>query len=121
MARVYLIDTMRRVTDRFRLYAATLLRSSGVAIASAVLAGNLAVALIPLVGYASIWSGYAACMGAGLLLYPGLSREAEAKDPKPGFSARSGSRVARFAGLSAIDSLGSGFLTSALLSYYFYK
>lgn len=83
--------------------------------------GSLAVALTAVIGYRSLWLGYAACMGAGLLLYPGLSAQAEAKDPKRGFSPESKKRVARFAGLSAIDSLGSGFLTSALLSYYFYK
>jgi MFS family permease len=83
--------------------------------------GSLAVALTALIGYRSLWLGYAACMSAGLLLYPGLSAQAEAKDPKRGFSPESKRRVARFAGLSAVDSLGSGFLTSALLSYYFYK
>lgn len=83
--------------------------------------GSLAVALTPFIGYRSLWLVYAACMGAGLLLYPGLSPQAEAKDPRSGFSPESRRRVARFAGLSAVDSLGSGFLTSALLSYYFYK
>lgn len=83
--------------------------------------GSLTVALTALIGYRSLWLGYAACMGAGLLLYPGLSARAEAKEPKRGFSPESKRRVARFAGLSAIDSLGSGFLTSALLSFYFYK
>lgn len=83
--------------------------------------GSLAVALTALIGYRPLWLVYAACMGAGLALYPGLSAQAEAKDPERGFSPESRKRVARFAGLSAIDSLGSGFLTSALLSYYFYK
>jgi MFS family permease len=83
--------------------------------------GSLAVGLTALIGYRNLWLGYAACMGGGLLLYPGLSPLAEAKDPKPGFSPESKKRVARFAGLSALDSLGSGFLTSALLSFYFYK
>lgn len=83
--------------------------------------GSLAVGLTALVGYRSLWLGYAACMGAGLLLYPGLSAQAEAKDPRCKLSPESKRRIARFAGLSAVDSLGSGFLTSALLSYYFYK
>jgi MFS family permease len=83
--------------------------------------GSLTVALIPFIGYRSLWLGYAACMGAGIFLYPGLSAAAEAKSPKRGFTLETGKRVARFAGLSMIDSLGSGFLTSALLSYYFYK
>ncbi|HVE14977.1 MAG TPA: MFS transporter [Elusimicrobiota bacterium] len=84
-------------------------------------AGSALVALVPLLGYRNLWWTYSACMGAGLLLYPGLSREAEAKDPKRGFSPETRGRVYRFAGISAIDSFGSGFLTSALLSYYFYK
>ena len=83
--------------------------------------GSLAVMLTALIGYRSLWLGYAACMGAGLLLYPGLSAQAEAKDPKRSLSPESKRRIARFAGLSAVDSLGSGFLTSALLAYYFYK
>lgn len=84
-------------------------------------AGSAAVMLLPLIGYRALWAGYTACLAAGLLLYAGLSPQAEAADPKPGFSPESRRRVLRFAGLSAIDSLGSGFLTSALLSFYFYK
>lgn len=85
------------------------------------LAGSAIVLLTPFIGYRALWLGYAACMGAGILLYPGLSGAAEARNgPRP-LSPRSRGVVARFAGLSAIDSLGSGFLTSALLSYYFYK
>jgi len=88
---------------------------------SGAVVGSLLVALIPFIGYMPLWLAYSAFMGAGLLLYPGLSREAEAKDPRRGFTPETGKRVAKFAGLSAIDSLGSGFLTSTLLSYYFYK
>lgn len=84
-------------------------------------AGSLAVVLTPIIGYQNLWLGYAACMGAGVFLYPGLSAQTETKEPQRGLSPESARRVARFAGLSAIDSLGSGFLTSALLSYYFYK
>jgi len=83
--------------------------------------GSLAVLLLPWIGYRNLWFGYAAAMGAGLLLYPGLSTQAEATRPKRGFSPEAGRRVGKFAALSAIDSLGSGFLTSAILSFYFYK
>lgn len=85
------------------------------------LAGSLAVLLLPLIGYRRLWILYAACLGAGLALYPFLSARAEAREPHVGFAPESRRRVARFAGLSAIDSLGSGLLTSALLSFYFYK
>ncbi|MDE2293439.1 MAG: hypothetical protein KGL53_15265, partial [Elusimicrobia bacterium] len=85
------------------------------------LAGSLLVILTPAIGYRLLWRIYAVCAGAGVVLYPWLSRRAEAKDVSRGFSPESRRRVARFAGLSAVDSFGSGFLVGALLSYYFYK
>ncbi len=84
-------------------------------------AGSLAAALAPLVGYQTLWLGYAVTAGTGLLLYPWLSQAVEVASPRQHISAQSRRRIARFAGLSAIDSLGSGFLTSALVSFYFYK
>jgi len=84
-------------------------------------AGSLAAALAPLAGYQTLWLGYAAAVGIGLLLYPWLSPAVEVAAPRQRVSDQSRQRIARFAGLSAIDSLGSGFLTSALISFYFYK
>jgi MFS family permease len=85
------------------------------------LAGSLLVILTPVIGYRLLWRAYAVCAGAGIALYPWLSRRAEAAEPSRGFSPESRRRLVRFTGLSAVDSFGSGFLASALLSYYFYK
>ncbi|MBI3552330.1 MAG: MFS transporter [Elusimicrobia bacterium] len=83
--------------------------------------GSLAAALVPVLGYPALWLAYAAAMGAGLLLYPGLSSAIELAEPRRALSPESARRIRRFAGLSAVDSLGSGFLTSALVAFYFYK
>jgi predicted MFS family arabinose efflux permease len=62
---------------------------------------------------------------AGALAYAGLSgRVTEA--PGPGgrvaaVSPRSRRRIARLAGLFALDSVGGGFLASAILSYWFFR
>ncbi len=89
--------------------------------AAGAAAGSLSAAAAPRVGYPLLWSGYAAAMGAGVLLYPGLSSAVELSAPQPKVSERSRGRILRFAGLSCLDSLGSGFLTGALLAFYFYK
>ena len=83
--------------------------------------GSLAAALVPVLGYKVLWTGYAWVMGAGLLIYPFLSSGVEVAVPRRSLSPESRRRITRFAGLSAIDSLGSGFITAALVAYYFYK
>ncbi len=56
------------------------------------------------------------------LFYFGLSKKVEifnvAKEP---ISAASLKRVKRFAGISFLDSIGGGFLTNALVAYWFFK
>jgi MFS family permease len=83
--------------------------------------GSLAAALVALVGYKTLWFAYAAAMGTGALLYPMLSVSVELPHPPRPLSPESRARIVRFSALSAIDSLGSGFLTSALIAYFFYK
>ena len=39
--------------------------------------GSLAAALVGVLGYHTLWLGYAAAMGAGLILYPALSAAVE--------------------------------------------
>ena len=66
---------------------------------------------------------YAALLAGSFLLYLGLSGAIELRvgpDLKPGrLSPESRKIITRLSGLFAIDSLGSGFLNSALLSYWF--
>ncbi|MDH3198215.1 MAG: MFS transporter, partial [Candidatus Krumholzibacteria bacterium] len=47
--------------------------------------------------------------------------ESTARTARPGLSRESRRRVSRIAALFALDSLGGGFLVSALLSYWFFK
>ncbi|MBI5631239.1 MAG: MFS transporter [Elusimicrobia bacterium] len=83
--------------------------------------GSLAAALVPWLGYQTLWTLYACAVGAGLLLYPGLSEGVELVEPSRPVSPESRRRVARFAALSAVDSFGSGFITAALIAFYLYK
>ena len=83
--------------------------------------------MAPLASYQWAWRGYSAlCLCAGLLalrlsakvesrLAPSLGRGAGRLSPttRP--------IVAKFAALSGLDSLGGGFLTTALLSFWFFK
>jgi MFS family permease len=70
---------------------------------------------------------YAALGVAGALFYAGLSNAIESDSPRTGQLAlprpSSGVRalVVRFASLSLLDSLGGGFLTAALISYWFFR
>jgi MFS family permease len=74
------------------------------------------------------WSfgAYVAVATVVALLYAGLSpavevaRAATPKSPVPADPAVR-SIIRRFAALSGIDSLGGGFLTTALIAYYFYR
>jgi len=59
----------------------------------------------------------------GLLLYAGLGRaiEVELAPRRQALSSQSRPIVAKLAGLFAIDSLAGGFLTTAMLSYFFFE
>ena len=79
--------------------------------------------LAPLISYQWTWGLYAGiCAVAGLLVL-GLSSAVELKavEPIQRLSPASRPIVAKFAALSGLDSLGGGFLTTALLGYWFFK
>lgn len=83
--------------------------------------GSLAAALVPVLGYRTLWTLYSGVVGAGLLIYPWLSSAVELAEPGKTMAPESRRRVGRFAALSAVDSLGSGFITAALIGFYLYK
>ncbi len=66
---------------------------------------------------------YAALMVAIVLLYTRLSRAVEVpvEQPKVVISPETRGTLVRLCGLFSIDALGGGFLTAALLSYYFFE
>ena len=75
--------------------------------------------LQPLASYQWTWGLYGAlCLVAGLLVFR-LSRSVELRGPAPTRRLSPTSRpvVAKFAALSALDSFGGGFLTTALVSF----
>ncbi|MBI4227571.1 MAG: MFS transporter [Candidatus Omnitrophica bacterium] len=79
--------------------------------------------LPPLASYQWAWAGYSAlCLLVGLLALC-LSRAVEANDhlAPPPLSPASRTVVMKFAALSGLDSLGGGFLTTALLGYWFFQ
>jgi MFS family permease len=87
----------------------SLLRHAGVAPIASYRAGFLAVAAVSLVG---------------VVAYAGLSAHARARRGQvrpPPISRESKRRITGLAGLFAMDSLGGGFLTTALLSYWFFR
>jgi hypothetical protein len=77
--------------------------------------------------YSVLFAGFAVLNLLSGLVYPLLTTEVEVvRMPGPGREARllspeTKSRVARLASLFAIDSLGGGFLTDALVSYWFFR
>ena len=79
--------------------------------------------LEPLASYQWTWGLYSAlCLLAGGLVLR-LSRTVELKGSTPIARLSPSSRrvVAKFAALSGLDSFGGGFLTTALLGYWFFK
>lgn len=87
----------------------SLLRRAGVEALASYRAGFLAVAALSIVGAIA----YAA------LSAHARARRAGAKPPP--VSRESRRRIAGLAGLFALDSVGGGFLTTALLSYWFFR
>ena len=73
--------------------------------------------------YQWTWALYSVLclMAAGLALGLSTSVELRGGAPPTRLSASSRPVVAKFAALSGLDSLGGGFLTTALLSYWFFK
>src|SRR5689334_5796764 len=77
--------------------------------------------------YRTLFIGFAAINAAGALLYMFLSAEIEvAPVTLPGtargpISVETKSTVARLSSLFAIDAFGGGFLTDALVSYWFFR
>ncbi|MBI4584346.1 MAG: MFS transporter [Planctomycetes bacterium] len=67
--------------------------------------------------------GYAALMLASLFLYSRLSPSVEARDARARARISPGTRrvVFKISSLFALDSLGGGFLTTSLLSYFFFE
>ena len=78
-------------------------------------------------GYRVLFIGYAGIHVLGAGLYFLLSPQVEAARitlpgvPRAGISAETKSVVARLSGLFAIDAFGGGFLTDALVSYWFFR
>ena len=94
--------------------------------------GALAALLPSLVRHAGLTTlasyrvGFLAVAGlslAGAAAYLGLSAHARSRRvmKPPPIDPESKRRIARLAGLFAMDSLGGGFLTTALLSYWFFR
>ncbi|MBI3602324.1 MAG: MFS transporter [Candidatus Omnitrophica bacterium] len=75
------------------------------------------------VSYQWTWGLYSLLSLAAAVLALGLSPAVEAKTTSPvGYlSPESKGKVFRFAALSSLDSLGGGFLTNALISFWFFK
>lgn len=73
--------------------------------------------------YRWTWIVYSLLCLTAAALAAGLSKKVETKNaaPKQKFSRETRSVVARFAALSGLDSLGGGFLTTALISYWFFQ
>src|SRR5258706_54377 len=122
--------------DRYLLYAAAFLRATGVGM-SGVLVGLYAAELglhparvgavisARLLGVALCTLAVAGMTSLGVLAYAVLSaraREAGAKvrERRP-VSPESRRRIGGLAALFAMDSVGGGFLTTALLSYWFFR
>lgn len=79
--------------------------------------------LDPLSSYRWTWLVYSMLSVVSAMLYARLSRDVErpAHEASRPLSARSKPIIAKFSALSALDSLGGGFLSSAMVGYWFFK
>jgi MFS family permease len=77
--------------------------------------------------YSTLFIGYAAINAASAVLYLFLSRQVEVErlnlpmSGRPQISQQTKSTIARLSALFAIDAFGGGFLTDALVSYWFFR
>jgi len=76
-----------------------------------------------LVSYRWTWIVYSVICLTAAALATGFSKQLETKNqtPREPLSPQTRKVVARFAALSGLDSLGGGFLTTALISYWFFQ
>jgi MFS family permease len=76
-----------------------------------------------LLSYRWTWVVYSLLCLAAAAFAAGLSQKAEAPNQRPqkALSPHSKKVVVKFAALSGLDSLGGGFLTTALISYWFFQ
>lgn len=84
---------------------------------------RIATGISPVVSYQWTFVIYSLLLAASFILYSALSEKVNVKHPpeKLKVSAQSRPVIAKLAGLFAIDSFGGGFLTSSLISYWFFK
>ena len=82
-----------------------------------------AAGLAPLAALRFALGGYALLIGATAVLYLLLSPAVEVADDRPRLAVTPATRrvLRRIAALFAVDSLAGGFLTSALLAYFFFE
>ena len=73
--------------------------------------------------YQWTWVGYSLLCGLAAVCAARLSKAVELRGPAPAARLSPPSRavVVKFAALSGLDSLGGGFLTTALIGYWFFK
>jgi MFS family permease len=119
------LEDPKNRTKAFAGYA--IIQDVGLAVGSAIAGLPTLISSLwdvpQLVSLQSLFYFYGACMAVTALLYMKLSNKAEVPTKKIKTScSKTGKKiVAKIAALFALDSLGSGFLTSALVSFYLYE
>jgi MFS family permease len=96
----------------------------GALAAAAPLALNRSLGISIESAYRAVFLGYAACALASAIAYTMVSGRIETVTPQdkgPSLSPTSKKRVYGLAGLFAIDSFGGGFLTDAVVAYWFFR
>jgi hypothetical protein len=117
--------------DRTRVIAVyTMLQDAGHALGALLAAAPVwlseRTALGPTGAHRAVVLACAAITAAGLGLYLALGRAADhtrapGAAPRPPLAPRSRAILTRISALFALDSLGGGFLTTALVSYFFFE
>jgi MFS family permease len=86
--------------------------------------GALAAVLPTILNYRTVFLGYSAlwlvCASAYVILSNRIETP-ESQEARPSLTATSKARVYRLAALFAIDSFGGGFLTDAVVAYWFFR
>ena len=96
----------------------------GALAAAAPLALNRSLGISISAAYQTVFLGYSACALASAIAYTMVSDRIETFTPRekgPSLSPTSKKRVYGLAGLFAIDSFGGGFLTDAVVAYWFFR